>query len=241
MIRGMFSRDTTGAAAASLSVVIPTLQAGGHLGRALEALIPAREAGFVAEVVVADGGSSDNTVALAQDWGARVIRVPLGRGGQLAEGAAAASGEWLLFLHADTVLARGWERAAAAFIASGEAAKAAVFRFAIADEAPAARRLERLVAWRCRALGLPYGDQGLLIGREFYDRLGGFRPLELMEDVDIVRRIGRGRLVMLEAPAVTSAARYRGAGYVRRGARNLACLGLYFLGVPTSLIARLYG
>ncbi|MEE8246899.1 MAG: glycosyl transferase family 2, partial [Alphaproteobacteria bacterium] len=89
--------------------------------------------------------------------------------------------------------------------------------------------------------GLPYGDQGLLIHRDLYSRVGGFRPLPLMEDVDIVRRIGARRLVVLEAAALTSAARYRRAGYLRRSLRNLACLGLYFLGVPPRLLVRLYG
>ena len=125
--------------------------------------------------------------------------------------------------------------------AAGSAQRAAVFRFVVDDEDVAARRLEALVAWRCRALGLPYGDQGLLIHRDLYRRVGGFRPLPLMEDVDIVRRIGARRLVVLEAAALTSAARYRRAGYLRRSLRNLACLGLYFLGVPPRLLVRLYG
>ncbi|MEO5375143.1 MAG: glycosyl transferase family 2, partial [Alphaproteobacteria bacterium] len=148
----------------------------------------------------------------------------------------------LLFLHADTRLAPGWAAAAAAFMAEpANAARAAAFRFALDDEAPAARRLERLVAWRCRVLGLPYGDQGLLLSRAFQDELGGFRPLPLMEDVDMVRRIGRRRLVMLEPAAVTSAVRYRRDGYLVRPLRNALCLGLYLAGVPTPVIARLYG
>ena len=225
-----------------LSVIIPAFSAGGHLGSTLEALEVARDAGLVAEVVVADAGAPDSAVAVAHAWGARVIQAPLGRGAQLAAGAAAAVGDWLLFLHADTVIEPGWERAAAAFMARpGARGLAAVFRFALDDKSPAARRLEAAVAWRCRALALPYGDQGLLIGRDFYERLGGFRPLALMEDVDIIRRIGRKKLVMLEPAAVTSAERYRRSGYLRRSLRNLACLGLYFLGVPTRLITRLYG
>ncbi len=77
------------------------------------------------------------------------------------------------------------------------AGRAAVFRFALDDATPAARRLERVVAWRCRTLGLPYGDQGLLLSRALYDALGGFRALRLMEDVDLIRRVGRARLVFL--------------------------------------------
>src|SRR5262249_6449201 len=103
-----------------------------------------------------------------------------------------------------------------------------------------ARRVERLVAWRCRTFGLPYGDQGLVLARGFYRRLGGFRPLPLMEDVDLVRRIGRRPLVMLEAGAVTSARRYERDGWLRRPLRNLACLTLYFAGLPTPVLQRLY-
>jgi hypothetical protein len=122
--------------------------------------------------------------------------------------------------------------------ASGE--RAAAFTFALDDPSAAARRLERLVAWRCTRLGLPYGDQGLLIARAFYDRIGGYRPLPLMEDVDLTRRIGRRRIAVLPVRALTSAERWRRDGWIARSARNLACLGLYYAGVPPRLIARIY-
>jgi hypothetical protein len=96
------------------------------------------------------------------------------------------------------------------------------------------------VAWRCRTFALPYGDQGLVISRAFYERLGGFRHLPLMEDVDLVRRIGRERLVALDAEVVTSARRYERDGWLSRPLRNLSCLALYFAGVPTSALERLY-
>lgn len=227
-----------------LTIVIPTLEAAGTVEATLAALGEAGTSAQVqrgTEIIVVDGGSTDATPALAEQRGARVIAAPRGRGLQLDTGAKAAKGEWLLFLHADTRLAPGWAAAAGAFIAdpaNGE--RAGYFRFALDDPAPAARRLERLVAWRCRRLGLPYGDQGLLIARDFYRVLGGFRPLALMEDVALVRRIGRRRLVALGATALTSARRYRREGFVMRPARNLLCLGLYFLGLPPRLIARIY-
>lgn len=193
------------------------------------------------EVVVVDGGSIDRTVEIARPAGAVVEIAPRGRGVQLARGAARATAAWLLFLHADTVLEPGWHEAARRFVADpANQQRAACFRFALDDASPAARRLERLVAWRTRVLGLPYGDQGLLIARPFYEVLGGYRPLPLMEDIDLVRRIGRRRIVMLRAIARTSAARYRRHGYIARSVRNLSCLALYFLGVPPELIARLY-
>ena len=174
-----------------LSVVIPALNAADSLGRVLECL----DRTLVAEAVVADGGSTDNTVAVAERGGARVVRSAAGRGAQLTAGAAVASGDWLLFLHADTRLGPGWTQAVRKFMAAtGAGHRAAVFRYVLDDDAPAARRLEAVVRWRCRFLGLPYGDQGLLISRNFYESLGGFELMPLMEDVDFVRRIGRRRL-----------------------------------------------
>jgi rSAM/selenodomain-associated transferase 2 len=194
------------------------------------------------EIVVADGGSTDDTRVRAAAAGARVIDAPRGRGAQLAAGAAATTGDWLLFLHADTRLAPGWRAVADRFMAAGNTcSRAGYFRYVLDDNAPAARRLERIVAWRCRRLALPYGDQGLLLARALYDAVGGFRPLVLMEDVDIVRRLGRARLAALDHDAVTSAVRYRRDGYLRRSARNLVCLSAWFLGVDPRRIARLYG
>jgi rSAM/selenodomain-associated transferase 2 len=223
----------------SLSVVIPTLNAAETLPETLAAL---RGSAFVGEVIVADGGSIDASIALAQAAGARVIASQRGRGTQLAAGADAAAASWLLFLHADCCLEPGWETAVGVFLAaSGAARRAGYFDFALDDPAPAARRLERVVAWRCRALALPYGDQGLLIGRALYDAVGGFAPLPLMEDVDLVRRLGRRRLAPVGARCFASARRYRRGGYVRRPLRNLLCLSLYFAGVPPARIVRLYG
>ncbi|HTT80584.1 MAG TPA: TIGR04283 family arsenosugar biosynthesis glycosyltransferase [Stellaceae bacterium] len=219
--------------------MIPTLDAAAVLPATLAALA---DATIVDEIVVADGGSRDATVALADSAGARVIAAPRGRGVQLAAGGAAASGQWLVFLHADCVPGPGWEAALAGFIARpGAVDRAGYFALRLDDASPAARRLERLVAWRCRALALPYGDQGLLIHRALYERIGGYAALPLMEDVDLVRRLGRRRLAPLDATVIASARRYRSGGYVRRPLRNLCCLALYFFGLPTPLIARLYG
>lgn len=222
-----------------LSLVIPTLDAAPALARTLAALAP-ELAGV--EIVVADGGSADETANVARAAGARVVVAPRGRGTQLRAGAAAATGEWLLFLHADTRLAPGWRRVVEALMAApGNAGRAAAFRLALDDPDPRARRIERAVAWRCRALALPYGDQALLIARKFYESLGGHPAIPLMEDVALARRIGRARLAILDHAAITSAARYRRNGWTLRPVRNLGLLGLYFLGVPPRWLARLYG
>jgi len=222
-----------------ISVIIPALDAAADIGRALAAVA---SPGLVGETIVADGGSSDDTAEIARAAGARVIAAERGRGPQLAAGARAARGDWLLFIHADTVLAPGWADEAARFIDDpANRFRAAAFRFALDDTRRCGRMIEAGVFLRCRLFALPYGDQGLLIGRDFHDRLGGFGRLPLYEDVDIVRRIGRRRLVLLRTPAVTSAARYRRGGYLRRPLRNLCLLVLYFAGVAPDRLARLYG
>ncbi|MEA3016461.1 MAG: hypothetical protein QOI38_1183 [Sphingomonadales bacterium] len=216
-----------------LSVVIPTLNAAADLPDTLERMRTADE------VVVADGGSTDETAAIAERHGARLIRAPKGRGAQLAAGADAARGDWLLFLHADTLLGHRWRAAAEAHGAAGPD-KAACFRFRLADRAWQARWIERGVAARVRLLALPYGDQGLLIPRALYEAIGGYRPLPLMEDVDLVRRIGRRRLRLLGETASTSSARWRRDGWLRRSARNQILLLRYLLGADLERLAASY-
>ncbi len=216
-------------------MVIPTLDAANGLAARLAAL-----AGDpVDEIVVADGGSTDATLTLARAAGAVLVAAPRGRGVQLAAGIAAARGDWLLLLHADTSPGTGWRAALRDAMRAG-ASRAHYFRFALDSDAPQARRLERLVAWRCRTLALPYGDQGLLIARSLLQAAGGLRPLPLMEDVDLVRRLGRDRLAALPVPALTSAARWERDGWTRRSARNLLCLSLWYAGVPPGTLRRLY-
>ncbi len=223
-----------------LSIVIPTLNAAESLAATLEALVPGAVDGLVAQLVIADGGSDDATLDIAGQAGADIVSAVVGRGGQLRAGAEAARGAWLLFVHADTRLEPGWVDEARAFIHDAGPEQAGYFRLALDDNRLRARLVERAAAWRAALFGLPYGDQGLLISRALYDEVGGFRPLPLMEDVDIVRRIGRHRLKALQTRALTSAARYRRDGYVRRLLRNLACLAGYFAGVSPERLVRFY-
>jgi len=219
--------------AGAVTAVIPTLNAAFTLPRTLAAL-----GGWVA-VVVSDGGSTDGTPDIARAAGAVVVMGPRGRGVQIGAGIEAARSPWLLLLHADTRLGAGWAVAAAAHMQTAPG-RAGYFRFALDSPDPRARRLERAVGWRCRVLAMPYGDQGLLIARGVLDEVGGVRPMPLMEDVDLVRRLGRGRLTPLAGDALTDAGRWERDGWRRRSARNLACLALWRAGVPPSLVARLY-
>ncbi len=220
----------------TITIVIPTLNAGADLEQCLTAL------GSDDLILIVDGGSTDATGEIASRFGATFVATPPGRGTQLRAGAGAARSDWLLFLHADTHLEPGWRDTVMAQLQRADAhATAAVFRFALDDTSAAARRLERMVAWRGRVLGLPYGDQGLLIHRTLYDAVGGFPDIPLMEDVAIIRQIGRHRLVHLNARAITSATRWKRHGWLRRSARNLTCLSLYFAGVSPEIIAKIYG
>jgi len=216
-----------------MNVVIPTWNAARTLPATLEAL---REA--APDIIVADANSPDGTAATAAAAGARVIQAPRGRGPQLVAGAAAASHDWLLFLHADTRLEPGWSAAVQAFTRGPPAV--AHFAFALNHPGAEARRLERAVAWRCRRFALPYGDQGLLIHRSLYDQVGGFRPLPLMEDVDILRRLRPIRPTALPVRAITAPDKFLKRGFYLRSARNLTILSLWFAGVPPRILAKIY-
>jgi glycosyltransferase involved in cell wall biosynthesis len=218
-----------------ISVVIPTLDAEATIPDTLSALIPASLDGLVREVIVVDAGSKDHTREIA-DWaGAEVIETGPGRGIQLKAGAAAARQPWILFLIADVVLDHGWEREASHFMErvdkDSSRQAAAAFRFALDDDGAAPRLLEALARLRFAGLRLPYGEQGLLIPRLLYDDVGGHRELAGMEDVDIARRLGRRRMKLLRARAVSSARGYREDGYLRRMLNNLIAFVRYALGV----------
>lgn len=212
-----------------LSAIVPTLDAGHALAACLASLSDADE------IIVVDGGSTDATVTIAKAAGATVVSSERGRGIQLAKGAAVARGAGLLFVHADTRLSPGWRRLADNHLAVSK--RPACFRLKLDDVAWQARLIEHAVALRTR-LGLPYGDQGLLISREAYDAAGGFRQLVLMEDVDLMRRLAKP--VLLECDALTSADRWRRDGWARRSLRNLTCLSLWRLGISPDRIARIY-
>jgi len=227
---------------APVSVVIPTREAAGRIGPCLARLAEGAFAGLVREVILVDAGSADagDLAAIAEAVGARMIAAAPGRGPQLAAGAAAARGDWLLFLHADTHPGPGWVGAIERHIAA-RPDRAGYFRLAFDSDAAMAGLVARWANLRSRLLALPYGDQGLLIRRALYDWAGGYPAIPIMEDVALVRRLGRRRIAQLGAVAVTDAERYRAEGWLRRGWRNLTTLGLYILGVAPERLVRRYG
>ena len=224
---------------APLSIIIPTLNAAADLPLCLESLLPGLEAGLIREVIVADAGSSDATRAIAGSSGATVIDCAAGRGRQLRAGADAARGEWLLFLHADTALSRDWAERTAVHMGT-RPGMAAAFTLKYRSDAGAARWLEARANRRARWFGLPYGDQGLLITRALYNEIGGYADIPLMEDVGIVRAIGKARLVILAAEARTSAAKYERDGWRRRAWKNALLVARYLMGASPEALAKVY-
>lgn len=225
----------------SLSVIIPTYNAARTIKATITALDTAEKAGISLELIVVDANSTDETACLAKKLGARVIYCEKGRGPQLIAGSKAAKGDWLLFLHADTVLGAGWAASIVVFASQKSSLdRAAVFTFALDTKSRASERLTQMVRFRNKWLGLPYGDQGLLIYRRFYKRTGGYKPWPLMEDVDLVRRIGNSKIALFDTVAITSAERYVNDGYLKRITRNFLCLFLYFIGVSPKLISKIY-
>lgn len=223
---------------APVSVILPTLNAAAALPRTLGALGEGLSAGLIREVVLSDGGSTDATARIAAEAGARMVSGAPSRGGQLRRGAEAASGDWLLVLHADSVLGPGWAQAVLSHLAD-RPERAGHFRLVFDAPGVAPALVAGWANLRSGLFGLPYGDQGLLISRVLYDRVGGYPDISLMEDVAMARAL-RGHLCTLDAPIVTSAARYREEGWARRGARNLTLLARYLGGADPDRLARAY-
>jgi rSAM/selenodomain-associated transferase 2 len=222
-----------------IGVVIPTLNEGPRLPGLLSDLRRLGSA-LPLDVVVADGGSGDTTAAAAAQGGVRLIATPSGRACQLNAGAAAVRGEWLLFLHADSRLPAAARRALLAALVDEPDLAGAVFQFAIELPAPWKRFIELGQALRQRLYGLPYGDQGLLIRREWFQAVGGYADLPILEDVALVRALRRRGVAIRTLPAalVTSGRRYQAHGVLRTWLLNAALISLYLIGVPPRHLAR---
>lgn len=222
-----------------LSVVIPTLNAASTLPSTLEALNAGIGAGLETEVIVVDGGSSDATLAIAEAFGCRILCRGAGRGSQLRAGWAAARLGWILTLHADTRLEAGWREVALNHIRRHPHA-AGYFELRFDDPSRIARIWESGVGLRNRVFAMPYGDQGLLVSKTLYSEIGGYPDWPLFEDVEIVARLGRGRLRMLEAKAATSSEKYQRDGWVRRSIANAILYGRWRFGEDPSKLRNDY-
>jgi rSAM/selenodomain-associated transferase 2 len=189
--------------------------------------------------MVVDAGSTDRTLEAAQAFPfVRVCRSRKGRAMQMNEGARHAQGGILWFLHADSVVHPKSAGAIRQALETREVAGGA-FRFTVDGSRPFYRLIERVVEWRSRWAGLPYGDQGLFLRREMFDRIGGFPEWPILEDIALARRLGRlGQVVTLPLPLLTSARRWEREGVVRTTIRHLLILGGYAAGVAPAQLAR---
>jgi len=222
----------------TISVVIPTLNEAENIVRTIESV--GKASGV--EIIVVDGGSTDETVRRAETCGARVLRVASGRAKQMNIGAGEAVGDILLFLHADTRTPQGFEDHIRRALADPSTV-AGAFSLWIDADAPGLRIVERLTNWRSRHLQMPYGDQGIFIRAEFFRAMGGFPEIPLMEDFELVRRLRkRGRIVIVPIPVRISGRRWRSLGVLRTTLINQAIILGYLVGIsPPRLVRWYYG
>ena len=220
----------------ALSIIIPTLDEARSIVATLDVL--SNEARG-AELIVVDGGSRDGTIELVRERGVKLIETGRGRGRQMCEGARVATGRALWFLHADTLPSS--ECASAIEDALRDASNVAGnFDVLFDGESGAALFLTWLYP-RLRRLGLCYGDSGIFVRRDAYERIGGFRDFPIFEDLDLVRRLRKiGRVAHLRARVTTSSRRFEGRSFALTFARWSLLQALYWLGVHPNTLGRMY-
>ena len=219
-----------------LSVIIPTLNEASNIAGTVNR---AQKADNV-EVIVVDGGSRDNTADVARTAGARVILSSPPRARQMNAGAAISSGEFLLFLHADTLLPLSYDAHIRRCLARP---KVALGAFELRIDAPyrALRIMEKAANWRSRYFRMPYGDQALFMPAAIFQSVGGFPQLPIMEDFEIVRQLSKkGQIVTLSLPVLTSARRWVNLGIWRTWLINQVVIVAYHFGIAPRVLARLY-
>jgi len=221
-----------------ISIIIPALNEEMHLTRCIESLMAE---GFSGEIIVTDSGSVDRTREIAlRHTDVIVTDSPKGRGSKMNAGSAAAAGDILLFLHADTILEQGWSKELCSALEDPLVVGGA-FSFSIDNPSPKYRLVEAWVRLRCRIFRLPYGDQAIFIRRNTFEKLNGYKEIPLMEDVDLVSRMKKmGRIAVLRKKAVTSGRRWVRKGLLRTAAINQMTLLMYHLGVSPERLARFY-
>lgn len=219
-----------------ISIIIPAL----NEAPGLMATLATTRSVSTDEVIVVDGGSEDETVAIAESFGARVLMAQAGRACQMNAGATEASGEVLLFLHADTRLPKDFDAYVLDALAE-PGAIAGAFMLGIDERQRRLRLIETLANWRSRKLQMPYGDQAIFMRTEVFHRFGGFPPMPLMEDFEMMRRLRKqGRIVIAPVPVISSARRWLRLGVFRTTLINQMIITAYLAGVAPERIAQWY-
>jgi len=220
-----------------ISIVIPAL----NEAKWITAALNSTQGLDGIERIVVDGGSQDETREIAAAGSARVLDTDPGRAHQMNIGARAATGNLLLFLHADTRLPTGFA-AHVRSILSRDDVVAGAFRLGIDTASPSLKLIETIANWRSHRLQMPYGDQGLFLKTETFQELGGFLEIPIMEDYEMAHRLRqRGRVVVAPATAVTSSRRWKHLGPWRTTLINQVMIAGFTLGVDPSRLARWYG
>jgi rSAM/selenodomain-associated transferase 2 len=218
-----------------LSIIIPALNEERSLEQALASI-----SSHAHEIIVVDGGSKDGTVEIARKYTPVVLDSDQGRGIQQHTGACHAEGEVLLFLHADTLLPRGFEMMIERTLSEPKTIFGA-FRLGHHPSTALLNLVALMANLRSLILKMPYGDQGLFVRRSDYFRVGGFKDLPIMEDVDLVRRLNKiGKFKLVRSKVRTSARRYDRHGIVYRTVRNWSLIIRYLLGQSPERLHRLY-
>lgn len=220
-----------------LSIIIPVL----NEATIIKSILSRLQDDVAIEIIVVDGGSEDNTFKLAQGEGVKVIvSSQKGRANQMNEGAAIATGDILLFLHADTQLPPDYLNLVKATLAQPKAI-AGAFELAIDDPNQSLRLVEIMVKWRSRWCSLPYGDQAIFLNKTVFEAMGGFADLPIMEDFEFVQRLKRqGRIAIAPAAVLTSSRRWQKLGVFKTTLINQLVILGYHLGVPPRQLRRLY-
>ena len=221
-----------------ISVIIPALNEEDNIGRCIDGIL---KEGCDCEIIVADGGSSDRTAEYAKRYpGILFIQSQRGRGIQMNMGASAASGDILLFLHADTMLEAGWA-AAMLSVLEDNSISGGAFTLGIRSQLWKYRLVEAWVKLRCRLCLLPYGDQAIFVRKSAFDIIGGYKSIPLMEDVDLIEKLKKlGSIVILNKKAITSERRWSKKGLIKTAALNQIIMLLYRIGVNPDRLARIY-
>jgi glycosyltransferase involved in cell wall biosynthesis len=214
-----------------VSVVIPTLNAEATLVRTLSALVPGVVEGLIREVVISDGGSTDSTLEIAEATGCKIIRSEASRGLQLYRGCAETKGDWLLVLHADSVVGEGWIDALQEHMKESPL-RAGYFKLCFDESSWFARVWTDVVSFRANFLALPSGDHGLFLSRALYESAGGYKDQADFEDLSLALSLGRTRLKPIPVPLMTNADRFRERSWLMNQVFKSMRFSLYLLGVP---------